>query len=72
MSMRPNVAIPFLSLVLSGCMSSGNESIADATSATVAAQLIKGKTTQADVRGRPTGPYLHVPVEDHALDLQDH
>jgi hypothetical protein len=31
-------------------MSSGNESIADATSANVAAQLIKGKTTQGDVR----------------------
>ena len=51
MSKRSNVAISFLSLcALAGCTSSGNESIADATSATVAAQLIKGKTTQADVR----------------------
>jgi hypothetical protein len=51
MSKRSNVAISFLSLcVLAGCTSSGNESIADATGATVAAQLIKGKTTQADVR----------------------
>jgi hypothetical protein len=32
------------------CMSSGNDSIADATNATVAGQLLKGKTTQADVR----------------------
>ena len=31
-------------------MSSGNESIADATGATVAGQLLKGKTTQTDVR----------------------
>jgi hypothetical protein len=33
-----------------GCASSGNESIADATGASVAGQLVKGKTTQADVR----------------------
>jgi hypothetical protein len=39
-----------LSCSLAACMSSGNESIADATGATVAGQLIKGKTTQADVR----------------------
>jgi hypothetical protein len=32
------------------CMSSGNDSIADATAATVAGQLLKGRTTQADVR----------------------
>jgi hypothetical protein len=31
-------------------MSSGNESIADATGATVGSQLLKGKTTQAEVR----------------------
>jgi outer membrane protein assembly factor BamE (lipoprotein component of BamABCDE complex) len=36
--------------VVAGCISSGNESIADATGATVAGQLIKGRTTQADVR----------------------
>jgi hypothetical protein len=35
---------------LAGCMSSGNESIADATGATVSTQLVKGKTTQAEVR----------------------
>src|SRR5262245_1904104 len=33
-----------------GCASSGNDSIADATGASVAAQLFKGKTTQAEVR----------------------
>ena len=35
---------------IAGCVSSGNESIADATGATVAGQLIKGRTTRADVR----------------------
>lgn len=39
-----------LSLMLAGCVSSGNASIADATGASVAAQLIKGRTTQSDVR----------------------
>jgi outer membrane lipoprotein-sorting protein len=38
-------------VVLSGCASVGNESIADATSESVSAQLIRGRTTQADVRG---------------------
>ena len=40
-----------LSALLSGCASVGNESIADATPETVSAQLIKGRTTQVDVRG---------------------
>jgi len=38
-------------VLLGGCASVGNESIADATPESVSAQLIKGKTTQADVRG---------------------
>lgn len=33
-----------------GCVSSGNDSIADATGSTVSSQLIKGRTTQSDVR----------------------
>jgi len=36
--------------MLAGCASSGNTSIADATSSSVAAHIIKGRTTQADVR----------------------
>jgi hypothetical protein len=39
------------SALLSGCASVGNESIADATPESVSAQLIKGKTTQENVRG---------------------
>jgi hypothetical protein len=39
-----------LACATGACMSSGNDSIADATNATVAGQLLKGKTTQADVR----------------------
>ena len=37
-------------LLLSGCSSVGNNSIADATAESVSAQLIKGKSTQPDVR----------------------
>jgi hypothetical protein len=39
-----------LACSLGGCASAGNESIADVTGSTVATQLIKGKTGQADVR----------------------
>ena len=39
-----------LACAAGACISSGNDSIADATNATVAGQLVKGKTTQADVR----------------------
>ncbi len=39
-----------LGLVAAGCASSGNDSIADATSSTVSAQIVKGKTTQSEVR----------------------
>jgi outer membrane protein assembly factor BamE (lipoprotein component of BamABCDE complex) len=38
------------SALLSGCASSGNESIADASVQTVSEQLVKGKTNQAQVR----------------------
>jgi len=37
-------------LLLSGCASVGNQSIADATPDSVSAQLIKGKSTQEHVR----------------------
>jgi outer membrane protein assembly factor BamE (lipoprotein component of BamABCDE complex) len=39
-----------LSALLGGCASSGNERIADASPETVSGQLIKGRTTQAQVR----------------------
>ncbi|MBO0753809.1 MAG: outer membrane protein assembly factor BamE, partial [Bradyrhizobiaceae bacterium] len=39
-----------LSAALGGCASSGNESIADASPQSVASQLVKGKTRQAQVR----------------------
>jgi hypothetical protein len=38
-------------VLLGGCASVGNESIADATSESVSAQLVKGRTTQENVRG---------------------
>jgi hypothetical protein len=37
-------------VLLGGCSSVGNERIADATSESVSAQLIKGRTTQENVR----------------------
>jgi hypothetical protein len=37
-------------LLLGGCASVGNDSIADATPESVSGQLIKGKTTQSHVR----------------------
>lgn len=51
--MRKRLDVLTLILMLcavAGCASSGNETIADATGASVAAQLFKGKTTQAEVR----------------------
>jgi len=39
-----------VSCLLAACASSGNDSIADATNDTVSANLVKGRTTQADVR----------------------
>ncbi len=46
----PGFFVVVAALTLSGCASSGNTSIADATGSTVAAQVVKGKSTQADVR----------------------
>lgn len=47
------VALAFLALAppaLVGCASSGNSSIAEATPESVGSQIVKGKSTQADVR----------------------
>ena len=51
--MLPHVCLVagLLSALLSGCASVGNESIADATPESVSAQLIKGRSTQEQVRG---------------------
>lgn len=51
MKTSANVLMALLAaLMASGCASSGNESIADATGATVSSQIVKSKTTQAEVR----------------------
>jgi len=50
MAWRIVVAAVLSSAFLGGCSSSGNESIADASHQTVSAQLVKGRTTQAQVR----------------------
>jgi hypothetical protein len=44
------VSVLWVSLAAAGCASVGNERIADATQESVSAQLVKGQTTQADVR----------------------
>ena len=51
MAWRVFLVIGLLSVLLSGCASVGNESIADATPESVSAQLIKGRSTQENVRG---------------------
>jgi len=51
MRLGNNIATVMLtSVLLAACASMGNESIADATAETVSKQLIKGRTTQAEVR----------------------
>ena len=50
MAWRTVVGAGFLAAFIGGCASSGNESIADASLETVSQQLIKGKTTQVQVR----------------------
>src|SRR5262250_1685996 len=50
MAWRIVVAAGLSSVFLAGCASSGNESIADASHETVSGQLVKGRTTQAQVR----------------------
>lgn len=47
---RKTVVALLTSVLLAGCVSVGNESIADSSADTVSKQLIKGKTTQAEVR----------------------
>ena len=50
MAWRIGMAAGLSCTFLAGCASSGNESIADASLQTVSEQLVKGKTTQAQVR----------------------
>jgi outer membrane protein assembly factor BamE (lipoprotein component of BamABCDE complex) len=44
------IAILLMASMLAGCVSAGNESIADSNSETVSKQLVKGRTSQAEVR----------------------
>ena len=50
--MTPRIGLlgALLSACLAGCASVGNESIADASSESVSQQIVKGRTTQAEVR----------------------
>ena len=50
MVLRICLVAAFSFALLGGCASSGNESIADASAQSVSEQLVKGKTTQAQVR----------------------
>ena len=50
MAWRVCLVVGLSSALLGGCASSGNESIADASAQTVSEQLVKGKSTQAQVR----------------------
>src|SRR5215468_7155819 len=50
MAWRIGFVVGLLSAALGGCASVGNESIADASIQSVSEQLVKGRTTQAQVR----------------------
>jgi len=50
MGWRIGFVLGIFSIFLAGCASAGNERIADASAETVSHQLVKGKTTQAQVR----------------------
>ena len=50
MTSRIGLVAALLSALLGGCASSGNERIADASQQTVSEQVVKGKTSQAQVR----------------------
>ena len=50
MAWRIGIAAGLSCAFLAGCASSGNESIADASAQTVSEQIVKGRTTQAQVR----------------------
>jgi outer membrane protein assembly factor BamE (lipoprotein component of BamABCDE complex) len=50
MKWRIGLVAGIVSTFVSGCASVGNEQIADASPQSVSAQVVKGKTTQAEVR----------------------
>ena len=51
MAWRVGLVAALWGALLGGCASVGNESIADATPESVSGQLVKGSTTQTQVRG---------------------
>jgi len=61
----------FSFVLLSGCASVGNESIADATPQSVSGQLIKGRTTQDEVRGLYGDP-VKVSFTDTANEIWEY
>ena len=57
MRVRGAAAAGFLAALLGACASSGNERIADASPQTVSEQLVKGRTTQVQVRDLYGDPF---------------
>jgi hypothetical protein len=57
MRVRGAAAAGFLAAFLGACASSGNERIADASPQTVSEQVVKGRTTQAQVRDLYGDPF---------------
>lgn len=68
MSCLKSVLVVMLSLVLVGCASSGNRTIARATSENVAANIEIGTTTKQDVRAA-YGPPLGVSFTDSGNEI---
>src|SRR5262245_22943710 len=71
MSWRVCLVVGLSSALLGGCASVGNESIADATPQSVSGQLIKGRTTQEEVRGLYGDP-VKVSFTDTANEIWEY
>ncbi|MEH4626305.1 outer membrane protein assembly factor BamE [Phytobacter diazotrophicus] len=64
--MRRMTALSLLtvSLMLTGCVSSGNQALKTETQESVKAKLIKGKTTKEDVQANFGAPYSRATQDD--------
>lgn len=64
--MRRTIALALISgsLILSGCVSSGNQALKTETQESVRSKLVKGKTTNQDVLSQFGEPYSRSTQED--------
>lgn len=64
--MRRKTALAFLaaSLVLAGCVNSGNQTLKSESQESIKSKLVKGKTTKEDVQSHFGAPYSRSTQED--------